>query len=197
MKKILFLVLLLPFVLQVYAQQKDTICYHYYANNHVENGIRQPDMEDVILVFVYNGTSTSCYYYGTSDAFCDTREGWLPGFVTLKATNLVISKDKFSFTLDANGIYFYSQPVELDLQNRADILKTGYHSWVQAAANCWNKTLIEGNFSSDSLTLVNKTFLPDFPMTFHKETFEYVKSVYKKDLISSKDEYENRAFDER
>lgn len=189
--------LLLPFVLQVYAQQKDTICYHYYANNHVENGVRLPDMEDVILVFVNNGTSTTCYYYGTSDAFCDTREGWLPGFVMLKATELVIDKDKLSFTLDADGMYFYSQPIELGLQNRADILKAGYHSWVQAASNCWDKALMEGSFASNSLTLVNKTFLPNFPMTFHKESLEYVKSIYRKDLISSKDEYDNRAFEER
>lgn len=191
MKKAIFLLLLLGLSISLSAQSNDTICYHYYyANESTELATRQVNMNDVILVFVNKGKE--CYYYGNSDDFMDARDGFLPGFITLKAENLVMGNGKISFTLDSEDLDFYSQPIGLDKHSKSDILSSGYHRWLQPAFNAWGKAKLEGTYNDSTMTLVNKTFASYDSMVFYKESFEYAKSVYNRSLMTKEDERSNR-----
>ena len=194
MKKAFLSLLLLGLCISLAAQSNDTICYHYYANNSTDQSTRQADMYDVILLFVNNGKE--CYYYGNTDDFMHSREGCLAGFITLKAENLFMENGKISITLNSEDLDFYSEPIELGLHNKSDILKAGYHHWLQAPVDGWAKAKLEGTFTDSTMTLVNETFDPYDSLIFYKESYEYVKSIYKRNLITKEDERDNRDFDE-
>ncbi|MBR6285758.1 MAG: hypothetical protein IKR18_02035 [Bacteroidaceae bacterium] len=149
-------------------------------------------MDDKILVVVNEGKKYRCFYYGTSDDFMDAREGFLPGFIALEASELKLDGDAISFHLNSTDCNFYSQPVETDLRNERDIIRAGYKLWLQTPFSCWENVLMEGTFSGDSIVLVNKTFYSWLtPDVYYRESPERVKALYNRNLISPEDERRN------
>lgn len=63
----------------------DSTVYYYYDypwDNHSH-------LDDNIIKFIYkDGIIISGYFWGTSDEFCESREGFLPGFFMLPIKNI-------------------------------------------------------------------------------------------------------------
>lgn len=188
--KAFFLVLALLFTANksIIASTPDTLFFHHYASNI--NGVKNFDMEDKIIVIVKDGYKYKCFYYGTSDDFEEAREGYLPGFISVEATNLSVSEGKISFHLNSTNHNFYSQPVEVGLYTDENIIASGYKLWLQASSNCWRDVLFCGTYTQDSIIIHNKTFPYNDSMVFYKEPMARIKS-YNRNLISSDLEREN------
>lgn len=59
----------------------------------------------------YYPKSVDLVFWGTTDEFDEAREGYLPGFVVLKAKNLTQKEDALSFTLSLKGEPVFEKPV--------------------------------------------------------------------------------------
>lgn len=51
------------------------------------------------------------FYYGTSDDFDESREGYLPGFFKIEILNLKITDNKIDFTIDIDDSDLYKNPI--------------------------------------------------------------------------------------
>lgn len=191
--KYLFNILLLCLCINAKAQQSDkTEYYYYYGNKQMVNGKNIPSMDDEIIMIVYSQNTTKCYYYGTSDEFMDAREGFLPGFITLEATNTVVKDGNISLRFNSTDHDFYSQPIEPFLHTEKEIKSAGYRLWRQASMNAWAQIVMEGRFNSGStLSLKNITFYPNDTKVFRRVSKAFVTSTYKRSLITTDLEREN------
>ena len=191
MKTIFFFILALLFTVNrpAMASTPDTLYFHYYASDI--DGVRNFDMEDRIIVIVKDDNKYKCFYYGTSDDFEEAREGYLPGFISLEATNLSFSGGEISFHLNSTNHNFYSQPVEIGLHTDEDIIAAGYKLWFQPSENCWRDVTLHGTYTQDSIVIYNETVpYATGSIVFHKEPIERIKS-YSRELISPDLEREN------
>lgn len=128
MNKVIVSFILLAIAIGVKANTlvNDTLCYHYYASDSSVDGQRVPDMFDEILVLVRNGSTAKCLYYGPSIEFDNSPEPFLPGFITLEATDLSMNDGRICFRLNPTGRKYFSQPVELQLHTENEILAIAY-----------------------------------------------------------------------
>lgn len=191
MKAIFFFILALLFTVNrpAMASTPDTLYFHYYASDI--DGVRNFDMEDRIIVIVKDDNKYKCFYYGTSDDFEEAREGYLPGFISVEATNLSFSGGEISFHLNSINHNFYSQPVEIGLHTDENIIAAGYKLWFQPSENCWRDVTLHGTYTQDSIVIYNETVpYANGSIVFHKEPVERIKS-YSRELISPDLEREN------
>lgn len=172
-------------------QGNDTICYHYYADSERSNGVRIPCMYDEILVVINNGNGTECMYYGPSLEFDDSPEPFLPGFITLDATDFLMKNGKVSFKLNPTGRNYYSQPIELNLRTDEDIQNAGYRLWLQFPEFFWMDVMFEGVYDNNTISIRNKTLYPEKMKVFHKEPLHDTMNTYKRNLIEAELEREN------
>ena len=191
--KYVYNILLLCLCINVKAQTSDKTEYYYYFHNTQKvNGKNIPDKEDEIIMIVYSQNTTKCYFYGTSDEFDEAREGYLPGFITLEATNAVVKNGNISLRFNSTDHDFYSQPIEPFLHTDKEIKSAGYRLWLQSPINAWTQIVMEGRFNSDStLSLRNITFYPNDTKVFRRVTKAFVTSTYKRSLITTYLEREN------
>jgi hypothetical protein len=190
--KSLLNIILLCICINVNAQQdSNTQYYYYFDDTKTINGKNQPNMCDEVIVMTFSEDATKCYFYGTSDEFMDSREGFLPGFITLEATNVMMENGRISLTFNSTNHNFYSQPIELFLHTDKDIKSAGYRLWLQAAINCWMKIDMEGTYDNSTLLLTNKTIAPNKTKVFRKVSKDFVTSTYKRTLITKEDESAN------
>ena len=173
----------------IMASTPDTLYFHHYASDI--DGVKTFDMEDRIIVIVIDDNKYKCFYYGTSDDFEEVREGYLPGFISVEATNLSFSGGEISFHLNSTNRNFYSQPVEIGLHTDEDITAAGYKLWLQASENCWRDVILHGTYTQDSIVIYNETFpYVSGSIVFYREPIERIKS-YNRDLINPDLEREN------
>lgn len=193
MNKVISSFILLAIAIGVKANTlaNDTICYHYYASDSSVDGQCVADMFDEILVLVRNGSTTKCLYYGPSIEFDDSPEPFLPGFITLEATDLSMSDGRICFRLNPTGRKYFSQPVELWLHTESEILDAGYRLWLQAPEFFWLDVMCEGTYNDEQISISNKTLRPEETKVFYKEPIGLARSVYKRDLITTEDELQN------
>lgn len=194
MNKVIASFILLAIAIGVKANTlaNDTVCYHYYAANSSVDGKRVSDMFDEILLLVRNGSTTKCLYYGPSVEFDNSPEPFLPGFITLEATDLTMNDGRICFRLNPTGRKYFSQPVELQLHTEREILDAGYHLWLQAPVFFWLDVMCEGTYNDEQISISNKTLRPEETKVFYKEPISLARSVYKRDLITTEDELQNR-----
>lgn len=190
-KTIFFIILALLFSANrpIMASTPDTLYFHYYASGM--DGVKKIDMEDKIIVIVKDKHRYKCFFYGTSDDFEEAREGYLPGFISIEATNLSFSGGEISFHLNSTNHNFYSQPVEIGLHTDENIIAAGYRLWLQPSENCWCDVTLRGTYTQDSIVIYNETFpYINDSIVFYKEPMERIKS-YNRNLISPDLEREN------
>lgn len=85
----------------------DSVVYYHYA---CVDPVTQP-AEDEIIALRYYPKSVDLVFWGTTDEFEEAREGYLPGFVVLKAKTLTQKGDALSFTLSLKGEPVFEKPV--------------------------------------------------------------------------------------
>ena len=72
------------------------------------------DENNYILIKNWNNVQ-ELYYYGTTDLFEETREGYSPGFFVLKAKDLSLKNDTIKFSLDPKNVTFFSKPISIGI----------------------------------------------------------------------------------
>lgn len=87
--------------------------------------------EDVVFSLQRTGGGWEGRFYGTSDEFCDVREGFQPGFFVLDMQHIRRDGDSISFVLDSRGGTYFSQPVDIGLASAEAARAAGYHLWLQ------------------------------------------------------------------
>ena len=71
----------------------------------------------------------SGYYYGTSDEFDESREGYFPAFFVSKMDNLIIENDTIKFRLVVDNSDFLTQAIDQKYKTTNDALSAGYKNW--------------------------------------------------------------------
>ena len=106
---ILFIILMTVFIAKALCH--DQMSYYYYQ------ACEEPSIDDIVIALPASNSSTHGLFWGTSDEFCDAREGFLPGFCILELTDLRLCGDSISFILDSTDSPFFSKPVDTQIES--------------------------------------------------------------------------------
>jgi hypothetical protein len=68
-------------------------------------------------------------YFGTTDEFDDTREGYLPGFFVTGLQNLQVHGDSIKFVILCTDDEFFTKPIDLRIQSSDEAREQGYVKW--------------------------------------------------------------------
>lgn len=89
-------------------------------------------LEDHYIVLLSNGGNITGYYYGTSDDFDMTREGYTPGFFVTEMKDLVLTDNELNFNLQLFSKDIFSKPVELQYSLSEDVPIDKNPPWINA-----------------------------------------------------------------
>lgn len=120
---------ILEYILSKFGQsaniKADSIVYYFYDYPY-------SDCEDNIIGLCFKeGKIIDGYFWGTSDEFSDSREGFYPGFCVLKMEQIVSQGGNLNFVLDSRNSKYFSGPVDVDIHSFDEALRQGYHLWRQ------------------------------------------------------------------
>lgn len=166
--------------------------YYYYHDNTFDSMIeKDASIDDEVIMIVSEGNKKSCFFYGTSDEFSDDpREGFLPGFIVVKATSLSMENGKFTCVLNSTNRKYANRPIDIGLDEE---IPNGYKPWLQFNDYFWNQIELVGTFDSEKIELVNKTFYPEDKKVFRKKSSSSIKALYNKNLLSDSEAESNSA----
>lgn len=103
----------------------DSIVYYLYDYPDSE-------CEDNIIGLCYReGQIVDGYFWGTSDEFSDSREGFYPGFCVLKMEQIICQGADLNFVLDSRNQGYFSGPVDVNVHSSDEALRQGYGLWCQ------------------------------------------------------------------
>ncbi|MFH0992685.1 MAG: hypothetical protein V1799_22025 [bacterium] len=85
--------------------------------------------ENHYIVLSRSSNTLAGLYYGTSDEFDESREGYLPGFFVAQMDSLKIHGDTIRFTLKVANSDFLTTAVDLNIKSTTEALKAGYKNW--------------------------------------------------------------------
>lgn len=166
--------------------------YYYYHDNTFDSMIeKDASIDDEVIMIVSEGNKKNCFFYGTSDEFSDDpREGFLPGFIVVKATSLSMENGKFTCVLNSTNRKYANRPIDIGLDEE---IPNGYKPWLQFNDYFWNQIELVGTFDSEKIELVNKTFYPKDKKVFRKKSSSSIKALYNKNLLSDSEAESNSA----
>ena len=104
-------------------QIPDSVAYYYKAATNGESNIIELKYKD--------GEITDGYFWGTSDEFCDAREGYYPGFAVWPMKEIQVNDNILTFLIDSRGETYSSGPVSVEIHSMAEAFEKGYHPWMQ------------------------------------------------------------------
>ena len=113
-------------------------------------------IENHYIVINKNGDLYSGLYYGTSDEFDESREGYLPGFFVAPMEQLKIINDTINFMLSVENQNIFNKAVELKYKSSEEARQNGYETWPQII-RFEPKTYI-GVIYNDSIKVNDKVF---------------------------------------
>ena len=106
-----------------FAELPNDTTYYYNSEGNC------PSIDDEVLMIVSEGSEKVCFFYGTSDEFTDDpREGFLPGFIVLKATSLSMENGKFTCVLNSTNHKYANSPINIGITEE---IPNGYKPWTQ------------------------------------------------------------------
>ncbi len=118
--------------------------YQYNSDNLIE---------DHYIVLEKSGNTVNGWYYGTSDDFDETREGYLPGFYVKEMEELKIDNDTIKFKLNVKFEECYSKPISLEYKNINQLPKS-FHKW-DVGSMTFNPRNYEGTIVNDKIIIGN------------------------------------------
>lgn len=106
----------------------DSVVYFYYDYpwdnfSHIDDNILELKYKNGIIV-------EGCFW-GNSDDFCDSREGFYPGFFVLNIEQIKQNGKNISFLLDTRKVQFFSEPIDIKFHSSDEARQAGYHLWRQ------------------------------------------------------------------
>lgn len=112
------------------------------------------DSEDNILELSFkNGSVVGGYFWGTSDEFCEGREGYYPGFFVLRLSQIHHDGGNLSFVLNSKGMSYCSGPVDASVHSTEEAQRRGSHEWMQDARFFTDSIRYCGTFREDGFLL--------------------------------------------
>lgn len=87
--------------------------------------------ENEYIVISKIDSEYSGIFYGTSDEFDESREGYVPGYFVASMTDLRIVEDTIKFTLSVLKDDIFDKPVDLKLKSSDEARNSGYNKWIQ------------------------------------------------------------------
>jgi hypothetical protein len=88
-------------------------------------------IENQYIVLWKNESQYHGLYYGTSDEFDESREGYIPGFFVAPLEKLVIDGDTIKFTLSVKNKDIFDKAVDLKYKSADEARQNGYENWIQ------------------------------------------------------------------
>lgn len=166
-----------------FAELPNDTTYYYNSEGNC------PSIDDEVLMIVSEGSEKVCFFYGTSDEFTDDpREGFLPGFIVLKATSLSMENGKFTCVLNSTNHKYTNSPINIGITEE---IPNGYKPWTQINEYFWNQIEFIGTYDNEKIELVNKTFYPEEKRVFYKKSLPSIKTLYNKSLLSDSEAESN------
>ena len=104
-------------------QIPDSVVYYYKAATNGESNIIELKYKD--------GKITDGYFWGTSDEFCNAREGYYPGFAVWPMKEIQMNDNILTFLIDSRGETYSSGPISVEIHSMAEAFEEGYHPWMQ------------------------------------------------------------------
>jgi len=113
-------------------------------------------IENHFIVINKNGDLYSGLYYGTSDEFDESREGYLPGFFVAPMEQLTITNGTLKFTLSVENQNVFNKAVELKYKSSEEARQNGYETWPNMMR--FEPKTYFGFINNDSIIINDKTF---------------------------------------
>lgn len=129
------------------AAKSDSVVYYLYQEEYDECST------SIMELSYKDGQVATGYFWGTSDEFTGTREGYYPGFFVLPMENIKNHGDGFSFVLDSRKTQFLSGPVKVTVHSTAEALKQSGHLWLQEAKFFQDSVGYQASFSKEGFVI--------------------------------------------
>lgn len=156
----------------------DSTVYYYYDypwDNHSH-------MDDNIIKFIYkDGIIISGYFWGTSDEFCESREGFHPGFFMLPIKDIKQDSNKLSFSIDSRNTPFFNKPIDVMCTPSHETMQDNNYLWKQNQKLFQDSVCYEGIFLPNEFIIhKEKSKFPYFEdHRFIKMDLDTIKEIYK------------------
>ncbi|NME68051.1 hypothetical protein [Flammeovirga aprica] len=85
--------------------------------------------ENQYIVIEKNEDDFDCLFYGTSDEFDMSREGYYPGYYVTPIQKLRVNKEEIYFTLNISSKEIFTEPINRQLKSRHEVANMGYENW--------------------------------------------------------------------
>lgn len=106
--------------------------------------------DDLIENHYLNFNNKGGFYYGTSDDFDESREGYSPGFFMTQMEAMQINGDTISFELNINDTIFYKNPI-------TPLYKTNVNRPWDVGVR-YKSRKYKGKIQGDTITIITKGF---------------------------------------
>ncbi len=101
-----------------------------YRYNYEHNS--ESLVEDHYIVVENINDQLTGRYYGTSDEFDESREGYPPGFFVLEMINFEIASGEISFKLELNSNETFTYPLKLHIRNSNEVKEEINPLWLNS-----------------------------------------------------------------
>lgn len=150
-------------------QIPDSVVYYYKAATNGESNIIELKYKD--------GKITDGYFWGTSDEFCDAREGYYPGFAVWPMKEIQMNDNILTFLIDSRGETYSSGPVSVEIHSMAEAFEEGYHPWMQKSRFFQDTVRYTCTLTPDSLVISHKSKYNGDERSLIRKTLEEIKQV--------------------
>lgn len=150
-------------------QIPDSVAYYYKAATNGESNIIELKYKD--------GKITDGYFWGTSDEFCDAREGYYPGFAVWPMKEIQVNDNTLTFLIDSRGETYSSGPVSVEIHSMAEAFEKGYHPWMQKSRFFQDTVRYTCTLTPESVVISHKSKYYTYSNVFKKQTLEEIKQA--------------------
>ena len=120
--------------------------------NGVYEYVYENNTEDLVKNHYLEFRNNEVYYYGTSDDFDESKEGYYPDFFAARVEDLKRDENIISFNLKVGNFFFYKQPI-------TPLLKTNGNEPREIEIRIYSRSY-KGKINGDTITIHTKGFDP-------------------------------------
>tara|TARA_B100001769_G_C21817629_1_gene444562 strand:- start:33 stop:644 length:612 start_codon:yes stop_codon:yes gene_type:complete len=120
--------------------------------NGVYEYVYENNTEDLVKNHYLEFRNNEVYYYGTSDDFDESKEGYYPDFFAARVEDLERDENIISFNLKVGNFFFYKQPI-------TPLLKTNGNEPREIEIRIYSRSY-QGKINGDTITINTKGFDP-------------------------------------
>ena len=150
----------------------DSTAYYF-----CETPFEQKAESNIIELKYKDGKITDGYFWGTSDEFCDAREGYYPGFAVWPMKEIQVNDNILTFLIDSRGETYSSGPVSVEIHSMAEAFEKGYHPWMQKSRFFQDTVRYTCTLTPESVVISHKSKYNGGERSLIRKTLKEIKQA--------------------